>query len=107
MKYVSMKMDPNGSRPPVSAMTGGRRYHCLVGDGRRDALHAARVVGHAIVVAPHHLRGREEFCMSAAAVWVLRSTACRPTRMCTQSPASLWHVCVLPAMTWSERKYTT
>ena len=41
MKYISMKMDPNGSRPPVSAITGGRRYHCLagMGDGMRFTRH--------------------------------------------------------------------
>ncbi len=41
MKYISMKMDPNGSRPPVSAITGGRRYHCFagMGDGMRFTRH--------------------------------------------------------------------
>ena len=37
MKYISMKMDPNGSRPPMRAMTDGRRYHflCGMGEGMR------------------------------------------------------------------------
>ena len=33
MKYISMKMEPKGSRPPMSAMTLGRRYHWRSGMG--------------------------------------------------------------------------
>ena len=33
MKYISMKMDPKGSSPPMRAITQGRRYHCRSGMG--------------------------------------------------------------------------
>ena len=33
MKYISMKMDPKGSRPPMRAITVGLRYHCRSGMG--------------------------------------------------------------------------
>ena len=33
MKYISMKMDPKGRRPPMRAITLGRRYHFLWGMG--------------------------------------------------------------------------
>ena len=33
MKYISMKMDPKGSRPPMRAITLGLRYHCRSGMG--------------------------------------------------------------------------
>ena len=41
MKYISMKMDPKGNRPPMSAITQGCRYHFFVGigDGMRFTLH--------------------------------------------------------------------
>lgn len=41
MKYISMKMEPKGSRPPMSAMTSGCRYHCRagMGDGMRFTRH--------------------------------------------------------------------
>lgn len=34
MKYISMKMLPNGSRPPMIATTVGVRYHFFCGIGR-------------------------------------------------------------------------
>ena len=41
MKYISMKMEPKGSRPPMAAMTGGRRYQARpgMGDGMRFTRH--------------------------------------------------------------------
>lgn len=35
MKYISMKMEPKGNRPPMSAIMMGRKYHCRsgIGDG--------------------------------------------------------------------------
>ena len=41
MKYISMKMEPKGRRPPMSAMTVGCRYHCRagMGDGMRFTRH--------------------------------------------------------------------
>jgi hypothetical protein len=47
MKYISMKMEPKGSRPPTSAITDGRRYHFLsgIGEGMRLTLRSeARMV---------------------------------------------------------------
>ena len=40
MKYISMKMEPKGSRPPTAAMAHGRRYHALsgMGEGMRFTL---------------------------------------------------------------------
>ena len=44
MKYISMKMEPKGSRPPTREMTHGRRYHRLsgMGEGMRLTLHGGR-----------------------------------------------------------------
>jgi hypothetical protein len=44
MKYISMKMEPKGSRPPTAAITGGRRYHFLsgMGEGMRFTLQRCR-----------------------------------------------------------------
>lgn len=41
MKYISMKMEPKGSRPPMRAMMLGCRYHFLagIGLGMRLTLH--------------------------------------------------------------------
>ena len=33
MKYISMKMEPKGSRPPIRAITLGCRYHFFAGMG--------------------------------------------------------------------------
>ena len=33
-KYISMKMLPKGSRPPINEMTEGVRYHFFSGIGR-------------------------------------------------------------------------
>ena len=33
MKYISMKMEPKGNRPPMRAMTRGRRYQARAGTG--------------------------------------------------------------------------
>ena len=40
-KYISMKMLPNGSRPPMMLMTAGLRYHFFwgMGEGIRFTLH--------------------------------------------------------------------
>ena len=44
MKYISMKMEPKGRRPPTRAMMWGRRYHFLsgMGEGMRLTLEEGR-----------------------------------------------------------------
>lgn len=48
MKYISMKMDPNGNRPPMRAMTLGRKYHflCGMGEGMRFTRHGLSGLQH-------------------------------------------------------------
>ena len=33
MKYISMKIDPKGRRPPAATIAAGVRYHALGGTG--------------------------------------------------------------------------
>ena len=46
-KYISMKMLPNGSRPPMMLMTAGLRYHFFwgMGEGIRFTLQDVTGVG--------------------------------------------------------------
>lgn len=47
MKYISMKMEPKGMRPPAAEMTQGLRYHLRsgMGLGMRLTLRVAGVAG--------------------------------------------------------------
>ena len=51
MKYISMKMEPKGSRPPMAAMTGGRRYQARPGTGL-----GMRFTRHGLSGTPFQLR---------------------------------------------------
>ena len=63
MKYISMKMDPKGSRPPMMAMTWGVRYHFFRGMGRAMVFTRQGLSGVPLqlrpTMAPMVARGRE------------------------------------------------
>ena len=51
MKYISMKIEPNGRRPPMSAMMCDCRYHFLAGMGE-----GMRFTRHGLLGRPSQFR---------------------------------------------------